>query len=67
MPNRKFRRLRAATFAAALLAAALARPARAIEVGQAAPDFTLFDVNGVPHTLSDLRGNVVLLAFVGYG
>jgi cytochrome oxidase Cu insertion factor (SCO1/SenC/PrrC family) len=40
--------------------------ARAVEVGAAAPDFTLQDVEGTPHTLSALRGNAVLLAFIGY-
>jgi hypothetical protein len=35
--------------------------------GALAPDFTLNDLAGVPHTLSSLRGQVVLLAFVGYG
>jgi hypothetical protein len=32
-------------------------------VGMEAPDFTLLDLGGVPQTLSDLRGEVVLLAF----
>ena len=44
-----------------------AAPAHAIQVGAAAPDFTLQDVNGVSHSLSSLRGNAVLLAFIGYG
>jgi cytochrome oxidase Cu insertion factor (SCO1/SenC/PrrC family) len=41
--------------------------AQAIPVGATAPDFTLLDVNGVSHSLSSLRGNAVLLAFIGYG
>ena len=35
----------------------------AIEVGQAAPDFTLFDSDKNPVTLSSLRGSNVLLLF----
>ena len=42
-------------------------PVAAIEVGQAAPDFTLQESNGTVHTLSALRGKAVLLAFIGYG
>ena len=34
--------------------------------GDSAPDFTLPDVNGVNHSLSDYRGQVVLLDFIGY-
>ena len=41
--------------------------ARALGPGDPAPDFTLNDVNGVPYTLSDYRGKVVLLALIGYG
>lgn len=36
---------------------------RMIEAGEAAPDFTLADVNGEPVTLSSLRGAPVLLVF----
>jgi peroxiredoxin len=32
-------------------------------VGSEAVDFTLQDLSGVEHTLSDYRGDVVLLAF----
>ena len=55
--------------AAVALALGLALPggAGAIQVGDVAPDFTLTDVDGNPHQLADLRGNLVLLAFVGYG
>jgi peroxiredoxin len=35
----------------------------AIEVGDAAPDFSLLDQERQPHKLSDLRGSNVLLAF----
>jgi hypothetical protein len=38
-----------------------------VQVGQVAPDFTLTDLQGVSHTLSTYRGQVVLLALVGYG
>ena len=34
-----------------------------VEVGDAAPDFTLKDQNGIEHKLSDLRGKQVLLSF----
>ena len=62
-------RISSAPFALMLAALALAVPApsRAIQVGDVAPDFTLQDVDGTAHRLADLRGNVVLLAFIGYG
>jgi hypothetical protein len=41
--------------------------AAAIEVGQAAADFSYQDIHGTTHTLSALRGKAVLLAFIGYG
>ncbi len=34
------------------------------EVGQAAPDFTLTDINGRPHSLSDFKGKTVVLEWV---
>ncbi|MBN1669153.1 MAG: TlpA family protein disulfide reductase [Anaerolineales bacterium] len=34
-----------------------------LEVGNLAPDFELFDINGQPHRLSDYRGQPVLLNF----
>ena len=34
-----------------------------LRVGDSAPDFTLDDINGIPHTLSDYAGNVIVLAF----
>jgi peroxiredoxin len=34
-----------------------------VEVGDAAPDFTLKDQNGLEHRLSDLRGKQVVLSF----
>lgn len=35
----------------------------ALDAGQPAPDFTLPDENGAPHTLSDYRGKPVVLFF----
>ena len=34
-----------------------------LEIGTVAPDFTLPDQNGAPHTLSDYRGRRVILYF----
>ena len=34
-----------------------------LEIGTVAPDFTLPDQNGAPHTLSDYRGQRVILYF----
>jgi peroxiredoxin len=50
---------------AVLLSCAL--PALAAEVGQAAPDFTLTDLDGKPHRLSDLKGKVVVLEWFNPG
>ena len=41
----------------------LSRAATA-KVGQAAPDFTLTDVNGVKHSLSEFKGKTVVLEWV---
>ena len=50
--------------AAAVLAALTVTSAFAsAEVGQAAPDFTLTDVTGKTHKLSDYRGKTVVLWF----
>ena len=38
----------------------------AIQYGQQAPDFTLTDTHGQPHTLSQYRGKVVFLQFFGW-
>lgn len=40
--------------------------AHAFTVGQEAPDFTLTDSWGESHTLSQYRGNVVVLMFFGH-
>lgn len=34
-----------------------------LEIGKVAPDFTLPDQNGIPHTLSDYHGKKVILYF----
>ncbi len=34
-----------------------------LQEGELAPDFTLYDLEGLPHSLSDYRGQVVVLAF----
>ncbi len=36
-------------------------------IGELAPDFDYSDTNGETYKLSDLQGNVVFLAFIGYG
>lgn len=45
----------------------LSTPALAVNVGEPAPGFTLFDTQGVQRSLSDYQGQVVVLFFVGYG
>lgn len=50
---------------AALCAVPTARAAA--EVGQPAPDFTLTDINGITHKLSDYKGKVVVLEWVNPG
>jgi len=35
-------------------------------VGSPAPDFTLNDIYGTPHTLSDYLGTIVVLAFLSH-
>jgi hypothetical protein len=52
--------------AAALVSVALAGGARALEVGQQAPDFALNGVDGKPVKLSDLtaKGPVVIYTFI---
>jgi len=44
---------------------AFAAPARAIEVGQLAPDFTLYDLDGSAHRLRAESGHIVVLFFFG--
>ena len=38
--------------------------ARAAEVGQPAPDFSLTDINGATHRLSDYKGKLIVLEWV---
>lgn len=60
--------MRAKAVAAVLFAAAavpLTASAAAV-VGQPAPDFTLADTHGARHTLSDLKGKVVVLEWVNF-
>ena len=38
-----------------------------VKVGELAPDFEYSDTNGETYKLSDYRGSVVFLAFIGYG
>lgn len=47
---------------AGLLVSAL--QAQAVENGQAAPDFSLTDINGTSHKLSDYKGRIVVLEWV---
>lgn len=52
----------------ALLVAGLAMPALAqVQIGQAAPDFSLSDTQGRPVRLSDFRGKAVVLEWVNPG
>jgi peroxiredoxin len=46
---------------------ALAAPALAAEVGQPAPDFTLVDLDGKVHKLSDHKGKIVVLEWFNPG
>jgi hypothetical protein len=61
------RRAAGLAVAAGLVALSLASPARALEVGQKAPDFALGAPGGRTVTLGDLlgRGPVVLYTFIG--
>ena len=54
-------------FALAVLLALAAPAAAQLPVGAQAPDFTLQDTAGIPHTLSDYTDEVVVLFFVGWG
>ena len=52
----------------ALLAVALAASAYAApQVGKPAPDFTLADLSGKQHELSDYKGKYVVLEWVNFG
>lgn len=56
-------RILSAFFAVALAASVYASP----EVGKRAPDFTLTDLSGEKHELSDLKGKFVVLEWVNFG
>ncbi len=53
--------LRLITLLAATFAALSFNTVRAVEIGAAAPDFTLTDVGGKAHKLSDYKGKIVVL------
>lgn len=55
------------TWMIAALGLALASSARAVDVGQPAPDFTLKDLDGKPVKLSDYRGKLVVLEWFNPG
>jgi peroxiredoxin len=56
------------TFLTLTAAVALALTAHAApEIGKPAPDFTLQDLDGQEHKLSDLKGKTVVLEWVNYG
>jgi len=52
-----------ALFAVAIAASVYAKP----EIGKPAPDFTLKDLSGKTHELSDLKGKFVVLEWVNFG
>jgi AhpC/TSA family len=56
---------KALVFALAGFLALMTSPSWALSVSEMAPDFTLTDSDGVTHTLSDYRGKVVFLNFMG--
>jgi hypothetical protein len=53
--------LRFLVLAAALAVAFVSSTRAAVAIGQTAPDFTLTDITGQVHTLSDYRGKTVVL------
>lgn len=66
--KRSFRFLSAGLVLAGLLAAPAsmighATPAEELKPGDQAPDFTLPGTDGKPHTLSQLKGQTVILAW----
>jgi hypothetical protein len=58
-----FKSLLSAALVAAFAASAVAGTATA-EIGRAAPDFTLTDLNGKAHRLADFKGKTVVLEWV---
>lgn len=53
--------------AAALLAASMPFARAEVKTGAPAPDFTLTDIHGVSHNLSDFRGKTVVLEWINHG
>ena len=41
--------------------------AAALEIGDSGPGFSLLDIYGTTHSLSDYSGQPVVLFFIGYG
>ena len=56
----------ATTIALLLMACALVPTLATLPTGQQAPAFTLNDLSGSPHSLTDYRGKVVVIDFFGY-
>lgn len=52
---------------AALLAVSLPFARAEVKTGAPAPDFTLTDIHGVSHNLSDFRGKTVVLEWINHG
>ena len=52
------------SLALAVLTASLTSALAAVQVGQPAPDFSLTDINGKTHQLSDYKGKTVVLEWV---
>lgn len=59
--------MKRALIAAAMLAATLPFVRAEVKTGDPAPDFTLTDINGVSHNLSDFRGKTVVLEWINHG
>ena len=62
----KHLRQRISIWVATLVFAALAMPARAVEVGQVLSDFSLQGLDGRTYAASDYRGKVLVLYLMGY-
>lgn len=52
---------------AVVAAFAVQMTSAAVDIGQSAPDFTLTDINGATHKLSDYKGKVVVLEWINPG
>lgn len=58
---------RAHAFVVAAASLLFTLTATAAKVGNKAPEFSLTDVNGKEHTLSDYRGKIVVLEWINHG